>query len=127
MGNIQQVNSTDIIRAINNSDIIDVFNQKIFLTDSTVAGTSYVEDIEDIEGDIEIGDRLDFYREKENKYDEKAILVKHNNHKIGYVPRQQNEVLANLMDAGKLIFGEVRYVEPSWGWLRVDMDIYLDD
>ncbi|MCL2156505.1 MAG: HIRAN domain-containing protein [Methanobrevibacter sp.] len=127
MNDIVKTNSTDIVRAINNSGLIEPLFDPIFLLQSTVAGTSYIENIEKLEPKLEVGDRLDFFREPKNFHDEKAILIKHNGYKIGYVPRVDNEILANLMDAGKLIYGEIKFKTFRGEWLQIDFDIYLDD
>jgi hypothetical protein len=127
MGGLEKVNSTDIVRAIHNSDLTDPFIEKIFLMHSTIAGTSHVVNIDEIEPNLEVGDRLDFYREAENPFDKKAILVKHISEKIGYVSMVDNEILANLMDAGKLIFGEIKYKKYYGTWLKIGFDIYLED
>ena len=67
-------------------------------------------------------------REPKNKNDDKAILIlTEDGQKLGYVPKEKNEVLSNLMDAGKLLFG--RLDEKSWmgPWLRLDIQVYLRD
>ena len=127
MNDIVTKNSTDIVRAINNTDLIDPLVDTIFLLQSTVAGTSYVDNIKELEPKLNIGDRLDFYRELNNPHDNKAILIKHSKDKIGYVPMVDNEILANLMDAGKLIYGEIKFKSFRGEWLQIDFDIYLDD
>jgi len=127
MGNIVGVNGKDMVRWMHNSNLADPFIEKIFLMHSTIAGTSYVENIDELEPNLDVGDRLDFYREAENPYDKRAILVKHRNNKIGYIPMVDNEVFANLMDAGKLIFGEIKYKKYHDSWLKIGFDIYLED
>ena len=67
-------------------------------------------------------------REPKNKNDDKAILIlTEDGQKLGYVPKEKNEVLSNLMDAGKLLFG--RLDEKSWmgTWLRLDIQVFLRD
>ena len=67
-----------------------------------VAGTMYVEGIEELEPHLKIGDKLTFFREPNNPYDAKAIRIENaDGVKIGYVPRADNVVFARLMDAGK--------------------------
>ena len=127
MGDIVEVNQADIVRWRHNTDLSDPFLEKIFLMHSTIAGTSHVENIDDLEPNLEVGNRLDFYREAENPHDKRAILVKHRDNKIGYVPMVDNEVFANLMDAGKLIFGEIKYKKYYGNWLKIGFDIYLED
>ena len=43
------------------------------------------------------------------------------------MPKDKNEVLSNLMDAGKLIFGKL--IEKDWvdDWLKLDVQLYLRD
>jgi hypothetical protein len=127
MGNIEKINSNDIVRIINNSDIMEPFFEAIFLTQSTVAGTTHIENIKELEPQLKIGDKLDFYRELNNLHDKNAILIKHTGNKIGYIPMVDNEILANLMDAGKLIYGEIKDKKFQGKWIKIDFDIYLDD
>lgn len=54
-----------------------------------------------------IGDFLEFEREQGNKYDSKAIIVKYNGIKIGYMPKEANESFARMLDAGVGLFGVV--------------------
>jgi hypothetical protein len=63
-----------------------------------------------------------------NPHDQLAIVVKDpRGRKIGYVPRGKNEVLARLMDAGKLVFGTLAEKEFVGKWLKMTMQVYLDD
>ena len=105
------------------------FAQRIFLVEAVVAGTTHLPgDPLELFGRLAIGDRLDFFREADNPHDELAIVVK-NPHgaKIGYVPRQKNEILARIMDAGKLVFGILADKEMVGRWLKLTMEIHLDD
>jgi len=101
--------------------------QEIYLIESHVAGTSHL-DLEEIESRLATDSFLIFKREADNKHDEFAIIIQDEaNHKLGYVPRDKNEIIANLMDAGKLIFGKL--VNKSWkgDWLKLDIKIYMRD
>ena len=80
------------------------FERDIFLIDTFVAGTTHIKDIGELASHLDIDDRLDFFREPDNKYDPKAIVIKNSDGlKIGYVPREDNAVFSRLMDAGKLL------------------------
>jgi len=105
------------------------FSREIFLIDTHIAGTTYVENIESIAEKIAAGVRLNFYREPKNEYDANAILIKdETGNRVGYVPKKNNEILARLMDAGKLIYGIVTVKEStSGGWLKIEIEIYLQD
>lgn len=67
-------------------------------------------------------------REPLNPYDERAILILDGRgRKLGYVPRNRNEVLANLMDAGKYIFGTVEEKRCNGSYLHVGITIHMKD
>ena len=57
-----------------------------------------------------------------------AIAVKNTDGvKIGYVPKADNAVFSRLMDAGKLLFGKLTEKEKRGSWLRIKMEIYLNE
>ena len=104
------------------------FEKDIFLFDSHVAGTSFIEGIEELEPHLNIDDRLDFFREPDNKHDPKAIVIKYTDGvKIGYVPREDNVIFSRLMDAGKLLFGKITYKEMKGSWLKINIKIFLHE
>jgi hypothetical protein len=75
-----------------------------------------------------VGKKLYFYREPENPYDKLAIVIKdENGNKLGYVPRDQNEILSRLMDAGKLIYAIIYGKNYINEWLEITMQIFMDD
>lgn len=103
------------------------FGREIFLFYVNVAGTNHIEDLEEIT--LSIGDRLDFYREPENPFDPKAIVIKtKSGEKIGYVPRKDNVVFARLMDAGKTLFGKISNIKEELSdWEPIRIMIFLED
>lgn len=104
------------------------YERDIFLFETLVAGTTHLDDPEELKLTLHVGDRLDFFREPENPYDEKAIVVKDaTGTKVGYVPREDNVVFSRLMDAGKLLFGRIDTKEMRGDWLRLTMKIYLHE
>lgn len=104
------------------------FNRQIFLFESHIAGTSYIENIDELANKIEIGTRVSFYREASNEYDPQAIKVElDDGSKIGCIPKADNPVFARLMDAGKLLFGKVKEKEKKGNWYNIRIYIYLDD
>lgn len=111
MANIQKSNSevTKFIEFLHKSEIVP-FLEDIYLITVDVAGLHYIENIDEIIPKIKEKSNLELGREKNNKFDANAILVLFNGEKIGYVPRKHNLILANLMDAGKEIYGVVKTV-----------------
>ena len=104
------------------------FEKDIYLFDSHVAGTTFIEGIEELEPYLNIDDRLDFFREPDNKYDPKAIDIKNTNGvKIGYVPKEDNVIFSRLMDAGKLLFGKITDKEKKGKWVKIKIKIYLHE
>ena len=104
------------------------FERDIFLFDTHVAGTTHIEGIEELALHLNIGDKLDFFREPDNYYDDKAIVVKNiDGVKIGYIPRRDNAVFSRLMDAGKVLFGKITHKEMKGKWLKIKIDIYLHE
>ena len=106
----------------------DAFGREIFLIKVHVAGTTHVRNIRDIEPTLNVGDKVNFVRDPENPYDEKAIaMFEKGGRRIGFVPRSQNEILAALMDAGKLIYAEVADKEFVDDWLKITVKVYMHD
>lgn len=104
------------------------FERDIFLFDTYVAGTTHIEGIEELAPHLNVGDKLDFFREPDNHYDPKAIVIKNSDGvKIGYVPRDDNAVFSRLMDAGKLLYGKITAKEMKGKWLRFEIGIYLHE
>ena len=134
MNDIIPIDESNVVAIINAQkgglDIGRPFSKQIYLISATVAGTGYIDDINELVKKIDVGSKLKFIREPSNKYDELAILVKdQDDNKIGYVPRKDNPILARLMDAGKLIYGTVKYPPrcPNCNFFHIQMEIYMDD
>ena len=76
----------------------------VFLLDTKIAGIFY-RDVCVVEDKIQKGDILYLVREPDNKYDEKAIQVTtKDGYVLGYIPKVDNIVLANLMDSGERLY-----------------------
>lgn len=103
------------------------FAKEIFLIETHVAGTSHVP-IREIEPGLATGGSLVLRRDPENPHDPLAILIlMESGEKLGFVPRDRNEILARLMDAGKFLFARLESKEWQGDWLRVAARVYLRD
>lgn len=102
------------------------FETNIYLQTVLVAGINYY--IKEGFSLLE-GEKLILKRESDNKYDNYAIVVyTEKSEKIGYIPKRNNKVFARLMDAGKILYAEVRTINYYFEkideiWIR----IYLKD
>lgn len=110
-------------------DVPVAFSEPICLVDdATVAGTTHVRDIDDIACGLSEGDRLAFVRDPDNPYDPNAIEVHApDGARVGFVPCDLNPIPARLMDAGKLLYGEVTDVELRHAWWRIQMRVLMED
>lgn len=131
MGKIIESNQNNFLNIIHNQTGLTIpkpYERDIFLFDTYIAGVSFLENKDDLEKELQVGDTLDFYREPGNEYDANAIMVKNiEGMKIGYVPKHDNIVFARLMDAGKLLVGEIVSLNNNKGWLRIKINIYMKD
>ena len=106
--------------------VISVMPREILVLETFVAGTSY-SNVEDIESKLTTDTKLVLVREPKNEHDEFAIAIYFENNKIGYIPRDSNEVMARLLDAGKSFFATITKSEWEGNWLRVDIKVYMKD
>lgn len=69
---------------------------------------------------------VDLIREADNKFDKNAIAIYFEGYKIGYVPREDNEVLTNIVDAKLLdVQAEITRIEPHAGtWEQISVAIF---
>ena len=118
----------EIIRtSLDKTGLPKPFVQEVELLNCNIAGTTFL-DLEDIEPKLKKHQLLVLKHQPKNEYDDNAILIlTEDGRKLGYVPQEKNEVLSNLMDAGKLLFG--RLDEKTWvdDWLKLDVQVYLRD
>ncbi len=85
---------------------LDVMLKNINVLHTNVAGV-YYHSPEEFADAIKEKDTIELKREPNNEYDKFAIALYFQGIKIGFIPKDKNEVMANLMDAGKSFFGLV--------------------
>lgn len=104
------------------------FATDILLIETHIAGTTYIEGIEELVEYLHIDDRLDLLREVDNKFDKYAIIIKTiDGVKLGYVPRKDNIILSRLMDAGKLLYAKIISKKHIDSWLNISIEIYMNE
>lgn len=122
---------TDIattLKFIHEIEEMDSLTEDIFLIRSFVAGWFHNMTVEQLLDELSPGQELELFREADNKYDKKAIVIRNKGEKMGYVPRRDNKILANLMDGGKLLVCKVNNIyEGDYDTLDIVVDIYLRD
>lgn len=91
------------------------------------AGTTHL-DLVAVEPELAPQDLLVFQREQQNPHDPLAILILDTKgHKLGYVPREKNEIPARLLDAGKMLFGRLEAKTWQSRWLKLTIRVFLRD
>jgi hypothetical protein len=105
---------------------IDVFRKDMLALSCLVAGTSF-RSLKEAEPLINLQTVFKLKREQDNEFDKKAVAIYFDEEKIGYVPKAKNEVIANLMDAGKRFSAKLISKEWEGDWLKLDIEVYLND
>lgn len=76
--------------------------------------------------EMRANDRLQLVRELENRHDANAIRVEWKGHKLGYLPRRENQIVAEEMDRGTRLEASISKMQRHRSpWQRLKMDIYV--
>ena len=93
------------------------------IVDFYIAGYIFYQG-QDIESYIKESDILHLKREPENIHDNNAIAIYRNEVKLGYIPRNHNEILANILDNEIKLYARVKYKyieNPTWERLKIEI------
>ena len=102
---------------------IDAHVKDIYLININVAGTNYV-DMSEVYNKLLEDDMLYLKREPNNAYDSNAIvIITTEGYVIGYVPKENNLILKNLMDKGKYLYGKIKEISDDYN--NINIEIYL--
>lgn len=120
---------SELVTAIQQNGITDLIKplvKEIFLFDTFIAGTSYVD--KNLVDALNADDKLILRREGDNKFDDKAVLVLNKDQKkVGYIPEKDNAVFSRLMDAGKLLTAKVKKIDNKGDFSKIEISIFLTD
>jgi hypothetical protein len=105
---------------------LDVFAKDILVLQCVIAGTTFTKISKHV-AQLIAKTELTVKREGKNKFDEFAIALLYNDTKIGYIPRDRNEVIARLMDAGKQFSAIITLSETEGTWAKIEIDVMLKD
>ena len=127
-GDKERIIFTGVVKQLDNVEQDSPKTEKLIykrLTSITVAGTSHIENIEELAEDIEVGTKLHLEHDKNNEHDCYAVALYHDGERIGYLPRGENEIIANLLDAGTQLIAVVTNTEWRGDWLYIAADIKI--
>ena len=105
---------------------IDVFAKEIVVLECLVAGTSFRK-LDKVDNELDKKVKLTMKREADNTFDNFAIALWFQQTKVGYVPREKNEVIARQMDAGKEFYATIQAKEYEGNWLKLEIQVLLND
>ena len=117
-----------LTKGFNDKGFAFPFITEIQLMGCYIAGTTFRNDIEKIEPDLQKDDLLVLKREPHNEHDKLAISIyDKRERRIGYIPQRKNEIMARLMDAGKIVFGKIQSKNWQNNWLKINICILMRD
>lgn len=73
---------------------------------------------------LAVGQPLLLVREADNRYDDRAVRVEWQGHKLGYIPRLDNAAASQLLDRGERLEAVIVGLENSsnpWGRIKVEV------
>jgi hypothetical protein len=119
--------SPGLLSALSNGALsLDVFAREILVLECIVAGTSFRK-LDKVQDELKETVQLEMKREGDNKFDCFAIALWFQDTKVGYIPKDKNEVLARLMDAGKQFYATINAKEMEGNWLKLQIKVLLKD
>ena len=87
-------------------------NDKHF-TNFHIAGFTYYNGV-DVFEDLRIGTQLLLKAEPENRFDPNAVAIYFEDEKIGFVPRDENEMLSKFLNLGHNLFeAKISQISPE--------------
>ncbi len=106
-------------------DALAPFTREIYLLDIVVAGTTFCQQMDEVESLLLPDTVLKMIRQPKNKHDELAIGIYLDSIRIGWVPREHNEVISRLMDAGKAFFCRIESTKRKGNWVQIRAKIFM--
>lgn len=108
---------------VHDNMLIDPHIKDIKLITLNIAGTQYI-DMSEVYNKVIEGELLYLKRDPENDYDENAIeLITMDGYILGYVPRENNLILRNLLDKGKYLYAIINEINEDY--TNINIKIYL--
>ncbi len=97
----------------------------ILIQSSPLAGSQYYA-LTEVWPQMAVGDRLELYREADNRHDRRAVRVEWRGRQLGYVPRAENRAVAAALDAGEPLRAHIAKLrdEPD-PWRKLEFEVWL--
>jgi hypothetical protein len=92
---------------------------------SPLAGFHYHEG-ENLWHHLQVGQPLALVREPRNPYDRRAVRIDWNGHKLGYLPRDENVAVSQMLDSGRRLTAEILALDAR-DYHRLTLRISLEE
>ena len=107
------------------SPVVVAENRSVLIQESPVAGFQFHRG-EDVWSSLAVGAAVELVREPDNAHDADAVAIYFNAEKLGYVPRAENGVVAQMLDRGEDLAASIsRLTIDDDPWQRVRFSVYL--
>lgn len=98
---------------------------QVLLQESSVAGFQY-HDGERVWERLRIGSKLHLVHETDNRYDRRAVAIYFGDAQLGYLARQANYTVAQMLDRGQVVSAQISELNESDDpWRRVRVRIFV--
>ena len=98
---------------------------RMLVQSSLLAGFQYYQGGQ-LWDEIKVGDALTLTREPANPHDSNAVRVEWRGHKLGYVPRRENQAVARHMDSGGKVEARVSKLTLHRNpWQRIEFEVFV--
>ena len=98
---------------------------RMLVQSSLLAGFQYYQGGQ-LWDEIKVGDALMLTREPANPHDSNAVRVEWRGHKLGYVPRRENQAVARHMDSGGKVEARVSKLTLHRNpWQRIEFEVFV--
>lgn len=99
----------------------------IKLMQSKIAGTTHIQDRNALNA-LNPGDILVLERDVDNRFDSHAVAVYDvNGVRVGFIPKEDNEAISSLLEAGKMLFCEILSIDDRGRFFDIDITIMLEE
>ena len=98
---------------------------RMLVQSSPLAGFQYYQGGQ-LWDEIKVGDPLTLAREPANPHDSNAVRVEWQGHKLGYIPRRENQAVARHMDRGGNVEARVSKLRQHRNpWQRIEFEVFV--
>ena len=100
-------------------------DRSVLIQESPIAGFQFHEG-DAIWASLAVGEELALMREATNTHDPDAVAVYFRKNKLGYVPRAENKVIAQMLDRGENLEASITKLHVTDDpWDRVRFSVFL--